>query len=322
MEIVNQKVDEVLNKVTIEDFAQSFGTATEDIPETCRRMIWKKDFRYRIIEGSDRDQLILDVLRKTDEDRQTIGVPERRDVWQKGWDENLQNFAGSGLDLNTLVPKFIRPNQVIRFNRNYIMPVDPDFELNYFSVFRTWLFDKYFEKFHNVYDFGCGSGLNLASLAQLYPHKSFHGLDFVPSSKDLINRIGAAHSWDMKGHLFDMIHPDENIDIEEDSVVCTFGAIEQLASQFEAFLQFLLKRSPSLCVHVEPTVELYDETSLIDYLAIRFHKKRGYTENFLPRLRELEALGRIRLLKVKRLFFGSLLMEGYSLIIWTCAKGD
>jgi hypothetical protein len=98
--------------------------------------------------------------------------------------------------------------------------------------------------------------------------------------------------------------------------VVTIGTIEQLAGDFEPFLQFLLRRSPALCIHVEPTVELYDEDNLVDYLAVKFHRKRGYTEGFLPRLQQLEDQGRIEIVKVKRLFFGSLLMEGYNLLIW------
>ena len=96
--------------------------------------------------------------------------------------------------------------------------------------------------------------------------------------------------------------------------------IEQLASNFEAFLQFLLKHSPALCVHVEPTIELYDENNLVDYLAMKFHRKRGYTENYLTRLRELEAKNKIGILKVKRPFFGSLYMEGYSYMVWRPKK--
>ena len=67
---------------------------------------------------------------------------------------------------------------------------------------------------------------------------------------------------------------------------------------------------------MEPTIELYDESNLLDYLAMRFHVKRGYTEGYLPRLRELESQNKVEILKVKRLFFGSLYMEGYSCLIW------
>jgi len=307
-------------ELTLEDFARSFSTTVDDIPDDCQELIAKTDFRYRILEGEERDKVILDVLAKIESDQQIIGAPERQDAWQRGWAENLQDFTKSGYDLNSLVPKFIRPNQVIRLNRNYIIPSNPNFELDYFSVFRLWLFKKYLKEFGSIYEFGCGTGFNLTVLAQLYPEKKLHGLDFVPSSVDLVNKIGEVYGWKMRGHLFDMLSPDENFEIGDNSAIFTIGTVEQLASNFEAFLQFLLKRSPGLCIHIEPTIELYDENNLIDYLAMKFHRKRGYTENFLTRLRELEAQNEIEIVKVKRTFFGSLYMEGYSYMIWRPKK--
>lgn len=161
-----------------------------------------------------------------------------------------------------------------------------------------------------------GPAFNLVVIAQLYPKKKLHGLDFVPSSVNLVNKIGEVYGWKMTGHLFNMLTPDDNFEIMNNSAILTIGTVEQLASNFEVFLQFLLKRSPKLCIHVEPTIELYDENNVVDYLAIKFHRKRGYTQNFLTRLRELETQGTVEIVKVKRLFFGSIFMEGYSLIAW------
>jgi hypothetical protein len=117
-----------------------------------------------------------------------------------------------------------------------------------------------------------------------------------------------------------MLTPDENFKIANNSAIFTIGTIEQLAGNFEAFLQFVLKHSPKLCIHVEPTLELYDENHLVDYLAMKFHRKRGYTENYLTRLRELESDNIVEILKVQRPFFGSMYMEGYSCIIWRLGK--
>jgi len=304
------------HEVTLEDFARSFGTTVEDIPDDCRELIIKNNFGYEILAGEERDKVMLDVLKKIESDQQIIGAPERQTTWEKGWEENLQDFANSGYDLNKLVPRFIRPNQAIRLDQNYIMPSNPNFELDYFSVFRLWLFRKYLKDFGSLYEFGCGSGFNLAVLAQLYPEKKLYGLDFVPSSVNLVNKLGEVYGWNMSGHLFDMLRPDESFKIDDNSAIFTIGTVEQLAGNFEAFLQFVLKRSPELCLHVEPTIELYDENNLIDYLAMKFHRKRGYTEKYLTRLGELEAQKKIEILKVKRPFFGSLYMEGYSYMVW------
>lgn len=302
------------------DFARSFGTTIEDLPDDCREKIYKSDFKYRIPAEEERDRVILDVLRRIESDKQIVGIEERRNTWEHGWSENLHEFLKSGYNLNKLVPKFFRSDQAIRLNQNYIIPSNPNFELDYFSVFRLWLFRKYLKDFDSIYEFGCGTGFNLAVLAQVYPEKKLYGLDFVPSSVALVNKLGEACNWNISGHLFDMMHPDERLRIDNNSAVFTIATIEQLASNFEEFLQFILRHPPRLCLHIEPTIELYDENNLIDYLAIKFHRKRGYTENFVTRLRELETQNMVKVLKSKRLFFGSLYHEAYSYIIWKPSK--
>jgi len=141
-------------------------------------------------------------------------------------------------------------------------------------------------------------------------------MDEIKGISGIIKSLGSIFSFSIMLCSISPISPDEKFEIKNNSAVFTFGSVEQLASKFDAFLQYLLKSKPKLCIHMEPTIELYDENNFIDYLAIKFHKKRGYTENFLTRLKELEKQNKIEILKVKRLFFGSLYMEGFSYIIW------
>ena len=305
-----------MEQVTVDDFAQSFGTTVEDFPDECLKMIREKDFRYRRFDKKERDNVILQVLKKIEGDTQVIGATERKDVWEHGWAENLQSFVESGGDLDKLVPKFIRENQPIRYAGDYIMPVNPKFEYHFMTVFRLWLFQKYLSPFDTIYEFGCGTGMNLVLLGSLFPQKELYGLDFVRSSVELVNKIGESGAGNIKGCLFDMIEPDESLQLSQNSAVLTFGAIEQLASKFEKFIEYLCRNKPKLCIHIEPTIELYEEDHLFDYLAIKFHRKRGYTENLLSSLKELERRGAIRLIKVKRLYLGSLFMEGYTYFIW------
>lgn len=302
--------------VTIDDFARSVGTDFNDIPVICRNLVNSKNFKYRIIEGQERDKLIVDILKKIDSDQQIVGAKEREQVWENGWKENLNDFVSRGHDLSTLTPKFIRAGQPIRLCGKYIQSENPNFELDYYSIFRQWLFNKYMRRFNTIYEFGCGTGFNLVELAKLFPEKKYRGLDFVNSSKEIVDSVAKVYKWNLNGHVFNMIFPDKYFEIESGSLIFSIGAIEQLAGKFEAFLQFLLAKRPELCVHVEPIIELYDENVLFDYLAIMFHKKRGYTQGLLPRLEELETQGKIKIEKVKRLYFGSLFMEGYSYIVW------
>lgn len=302
--------------ITIDDLADSFGTTAEDIKEKCSDLMKDMDLNYSTIEGEELDELILRILKRIDSDTQIIGAPGRKQVWDEGWSENLKNFVESNYNLKTLVPKFIRAGQPVRFKLKYIKPSNPDFELDYYSLFRQWLFKKYFSDCDHIYEFGCGTGFNLVALAQLYPDKNLYGLDFVPSSVELVNKIAGHHKYNIRGYLFDMLHPDKEFNLQNGSTVLTIGSVEQLASNFEPFIKYLVSQPISLCIHVEPAIELYDENKLVDYLAIKFQGKRGYTRNLLPYLKKLESEKIIEILEIKRLFFGSLFMEGYNCMIW------
>lgn len=297
-------------------FAELFGIDAREIKDNTKSLIQRYDFSYREIVGDERDKLILDVLKRIDRDQQIIGAGERKEVWFKGWDANLQEFLSTDFALEALIPKFIRPGQPVRLRRLFVFPNNPDFELRFVEVVRSWIFEEFFAPLDNIYEFGCGTGFNLVPLAQRFPDKKLFGSDFVQSSVDLVNSIARHYKLNLSATLFDMISPNSDYRILPSSAVFTFGAIEQLASRFERFLGFLLKQKPALCLHIEPTVELYDDAHLIDFLGIKFHRKRGYTEGFLPMLQKLAAEGRAELQRVKRLYFGSLFMEGYSLIVW------
>ena len=305
-----------MSEVTLQDFADSFGTTADDIPVECRELIGESDFSYRILDGEERDNTLLEVLKRIKSDRQVIGAPERKNVWQDGWENNLRDFIASGYNLDTLIPRYVRKDQPIRFNRRYVIPANPLFEWDFLRVLRVWIFIKYLKNCKSFYEFGCGTGHNLVELSRLYPDMKLYGFDFVPAACKLVDTIGEVHGLKMIGRQFDMTSPDNDIYFDANSAVFTFGAIEQLAGNFEPFLQFLLHRKPSLCINIEPTIELFDETNLVDYLAIEFQRKRGYSEKYLPRLKELESQGKIEIVKVKRTFLGNLMMEGYSLMVW------
>ena len=125
----------------------------------------------------------------------------------------------------------------------------------------------------------------------------------------------------MQGRRFDFFAPDHTLALAPNSVVLTIGALEQTGRNFEAFLDYLLRQSPGLCVHIEPIVEWYDPEQIVDDAAIRFHRARNYLDGFATRLEALARDGRIQILKRKRSLFGSLFMEGYSQLIWRPVAG-
>jgi len=303
-------------ELTPRDFARLFGTTVKDIPDDCRELIAGTDFHYKPLSDTEREETLLRVFKTIESDSLSVVGAERQPVWEKGWSENLQSFLEKNGDIDELVPRYYHPGQVLRIYRNYVTTSDPHFEFNFFKVFRRWIFRKYLKDADSIYEFGCGPGHNLAALAEIYPEKSLHGLDWARASRDLVNKIAEVHKYNITGHLFDMFSPDDSLEIPANSAALTFGGLEQLGQNYESFLQFLLKKSPSLCVNVEPLVELYDENRLLDYLAIKYQEKRKYLKGYLNRLRQLETEGAIEILQAQRMLFGNVHYDGWSFVVW------
>lgn len=306
----------MIKTLHLNDFVRMFGASPDDFDDECKQFIDKTDFNYKKLTPKNRDKTILEIIKRIDSDGFALAGREGKGRWEKGWSENLDNFINKGYDLSELIPKYVRPNQICRLYCDYIVTLDPNFELNYFTILRLWLFKKYLKDAGSIYEFGCGTGYNLPIMAKLFPEKELYGLDWSTAAVDIVNLIGQKHKMKIRGYLFDMFSPDLNLQIFKDSVVLTIGSLEQLGENHQQFTDFLLKKSPSLCIHVEPICELYDENNLIDYLAIKYHKTRNYLNGYLTYLEKLRNDNAIQMIKIQRVLFGSLFHDGWSLVIW------
>jgi hypothetical protein len=195
----------------------------------------------------------------------------------------------------------------------YIKAESNTFEYDFFSVFRLWVYLEYLSNASATFEFGCGSGCNLPVLAELFPEKELHGLDWVRSSVDIVNEMRSQYGWNMTGHLFDLFNPDYSLAIDDNSEFITFGALEQLGANYKEFVEFTINKKPVLCVHIEPLYELYNPNSLLDYFARKYHKKRGYLDNFLS---YLEGEDRVKIIEWERMDFGGLFQDGWSRVVW------
>lgn len=298
------------------DFADIFGTTIDLLPPACLEAIAAGNWNYRILEGVDRDAVILDLLGRIESRRLTLVENEDKSRWDRGWNENLQDFKRSG-KLEDLVPKYIRPGLPVRLYGEFVRPEDPQFEANWYNIYRTWFVSRYLSGFTDIFEFGCGSGFNVAYLAQCFPMAKITGLDWAMPSVEIVEALRQTHGLNTIGRHFDFFHPDTSLEMPAGSAVLTIGALEQTGTQWGAFLDFLMAKKPACCFHIEPIYEWYDPTnSLVDYTAWKAHEVRNFWRGFPGRIRELEQAGKAKILKTKRINFGSLVLEGYSQLIW------
>ncbi len=232
--------------------------------------------------------------------------------WESGWNENLISFRNNRKERD-LIPKYYHPDRVLRYKDYYIQGEYSNMEYNLLKVFRNYIF-SFLKDYDRIYEFGCGTGFNLLNLARRYPKKELHGLDWAESSMSLIEEINKTYKTDIQGHLFDMFNPP-NLEILGESAVFTWGALEQLGTKFEPFLNYLLSKK-LFVINIEPLIELYNPLNQMDNYSIQYMKKRGYLQGYLTRLKELEKDGKIEIEKIQRLHFGNMNYEGWSYVMW------
>ena len=303
------------DNLTTKSFAKIFGTKETKLPLRAKQAIQNSDFRYKIIQGKKYDKAILEILKTLNSTSLKKAGSHRQGDWEKGWEENLEEYKKDGENLSKLIPKFVRKGEYIRFQGEFIDPLSNTFETDFVSVLRYYLFTKYLKKINTFYEFGAGTGLNLVAASEVFPKIKLVGLDWAKSSTDILNTLKDKLNVGISGRKCDLFNPDRKYRLDSDSAVLTIGTLEQLGENFEPFINYLLSNKPKICIHFETLYELYDKDNLLDYLAVKYLEKRNYLKGFLPYLKKLEIQKKIKIIEVRRTF-GSFYHEGYTYIVW------
>jgi SAM-dependent methyltransferase len=302
-------------QLTAADFAGLFGGSRQDVETAAGGIIAGLDLRYEVLDGVERDDVLLEVLRRIHAPTLKAAGTHRAADWETGWHENLEEFRRQP-DARALVPRYVKPGVPIRLNGQYIKPALHEFVYHYTIIFREWLFRAFLGSHRRVVEFGCGTGQNLVHLGAVFPGTQLAGCDWAPSSQTLLGEIRQHLKLDITGHHFDFFRPALPMPLDREWAVLTFGALEQLGADHAAYLDFLLSQRPGLCVDVVGVAELYDSSDLVDYLGRLYHERRNYLTGYLPRLRELERDGRVEIVAAHHHRFGNYFDDPYSYIVW------
>jgi hypothetical protein len=303
------------HKIDAQKFSQIIGIDQTELPSICVKLLEKNNLKYRVTNGEERDQIILNILDKLENGFFDSSGEERQGKWEKGWDENLTNYSNSN-ELTELVPKYYRPDNILRIDRDYIVTDNPNMTFEFFEVFRLWVFSHFLKETNEFFEFGCGSGHNLPVVSKLYPRKKIHGLDWVNSSVKIVEKLAQNLEIPLFGHLFDLFEPDFDLAVPDNSSFMTFGCLEQIGDRHGKFLNFVLQKHPNICVNIEPIKEFYETDKLTDFLACQYHTKRNYLDGFLTALEKLKIEGKVEIFDKRRVFFGNIYHEGWSIVSW------
>ncbi len=298
------------------DIADLLGISVCDFSDDIRAVIKRHNFRYRKLTPEERDRAMLTILQRLDSPDLHIPGVGKKERWVRDWSENFNRFLRSGFDESELVPNYFQPNHTVRLYGDYILPLNPYFERDFFQVIRWWLYRTYFADENPIYEFGCGSGANLVDLAKMYPDKELHGLDWVEVSKEILDTLAEKKGYCIHGNIFDMFFPNQSFPLKKGAAILAINSLEQLGKEFEPFLQFVLSKQPSIFVHVDSFVELYDPATLPNYLTLMHNQRRNYLTGYVKHMRELEDAGVIEIIKLQHMPCGGLYHDYYSFLVW------
>lgn len=297
--------------LTVEDFQSMFGGVLD---QGLSALVEKHNWGYKPLSEHDRDAVIISILNRIEDGRFSTAGMHTKAKWERGWQESLDAYSLDG-DNASLVPKYIKPSQIVRLGSRFVHVDDPQFELNWYRIFAHWFFKTYLRGFDHIFEFGCGSGHNVAALSTMFPNTRIHGLDWALPSVQIVETM-RSEGKNVEGHLFDFYNPNIALTLPPNSAVVTMGALEQTGAKWQPFLEYLIGRAPELCVHAEPILEWYDPNNLVDHTAIQAHFKRNFWVGFPDALKDLHDTGRAQMLEAHRTGFGSELLEGYSQMVW------
>ena len=296
-------------------FAAMVGARANALPAACVETLAAANLGYEILLGSEREEQLLRALHGSEAGDLLVSGPHRADDWERGWNENLREFEAADGEPLMLVPKY-NGHRVLRLAGDYVRVDHPGFEYAVYTALRHWYFRRYFTDVQRVVELGCGTGTSLMLLAGIFPRLHLCGLDWAESSQRILQQLAQRSGRAITGKHFDMFAPNDALELGRGTGVLTSAALEQIGDRYEPLLERLLAGNPAICVHIEPLRELYDEGSLFDDVARRYHHRRNYLRGFLPRLQQLEREGRIEILEQRRTGLGSFFHEGYGVVVW------
>lgn len=293
-----------------------FNTSKKEVDNYCANYL-KENLYFKYLNSKEIEFVAIHIIKKIATDSQIIASKERKKIWFNGWNQSLKSYS-KNKNLKNLIPKFYtaRKNNIFRLGGRFIKVKNPMFEVKMVKIFTNWYFKKYFYNVDNIYEFGAGTGHNLLELSKIYPEKKLHGSDFVQSSVNLLKLVAKINDISLNCFKFDMTNPNKKKKILKNSAVYTSGALEQLSGNIYKFINYILSSNPKIVLHAEPVADFYDKNQLPDCLANLFQTKRGYTDNLLTHLRNLEKKKKIKIIKLCKSPFGSLMIEGYNLVVW------
>lgn len=301
--------------MTPQDLSELFGLAlTPAVIEMIQQS--KMDFTRRVPDEAEQRSLLLQALKHADNLTDAAFVSVDKDLQLQGWN---QIYAGMARLEQQTIPPFLvpKPGTPIRIRGRYEIPTSQSFEFSLLTVLRSLLFPMAFSQCAAVHEFGCGSGHNLWHVGKQLPGKALKGYEWSTAALEVVRKIEQWQGLKIETEQFDLFDPTVGTLLPEDCGVLTVGALEQTGVRWKPWLDWLLQRRPKVVLHIEPIVELYNDNDLFDYVALRYHRRCGFLQGYLPELMRLNQEKKIEVHVAHKIPFGAFYHDAYTYVAWS-----
>ena len=307
-------------KLNLDDFELMLNTKKHYFNKEFLNYYDSVNLEYTVCNFNETQKILKQFINKIFYNELKVSGSHRKKDWQVGWQENLREISKQNFNPNNLIPKYINGQKPLRYNRQFIKQHSDLFEWKVSNLINFHIFNKYFNEFDNIYEFGCGSCGNIYELAKFFPDKNIIGLDWVESSIEILNFLKQKYFTNIKGYVFDFYKPNYDLQVPAKSAFFTHGALEQIGDNFNNFFDFIFEKKPDIVVNIECDNQFYNKEILIDYLSDKYHTKRKYLNNYISHLNSLAQKNKIKIIEEKRTFFGSQYHEVYNIIVFRLIK--
>lgn len=299
--------------------ANEFSRVTrEELDNFTKSKIEEFQFEYQEVSDDEQKFMIEFIKGEIGKNLPASGQDRRAD-WENGWLENRKLLEDNN-GISSLIPRYFGKFPLVRWDGRIVRTISKNFEYNMLVALELQVFGRLLKNSSKIYELGCGTGHNLLRARAVNLNAKITGLDWTKSSQEILKRLNDLNLLDCNARNFDFFNPDTSLDLAGASVY-SVAALEQIGSSHGDLINFLIEKSPEICIHLEPIVELMDKKNELDKLCADYCAKRNYLFEFLTKLRQLRDEGKIEILEEKRNSIGSLFIEGYSLVTWRPVKG-
>lgn len=305
-------------KINNKEFKKYLGST---LTPSLIKKIRKENLSYNYLNKKEYNKYFKKIITSLIKKNIKKSGKQYKNKWEKGWYENYYKFKKT-YNFSDLIPKYFFKERVSRIGNNLIKTRSKYFDYKILNLITSYIFEKYLKNEKKIIEFGCGTGHNLLNLNNYNNKAKLYGLDWASSSQKILKLISAKYP-NIQGYKFDYFNPklNNNLNLPKNKWCCyTVASLEQIGNNFKKYMNFLRKYKPRLVVNIEPINELMNRDLILDYLSVKYSQKRNYLDGYFSYLKVLEKKKILKFLEIKKSYFGSLYINGYSILAWKFIK--